>query len=72
MLRKTTFMIADPQNLLNASMRPQRNAAENFLHNPHATTLALASMRPQRNAAENGLGPGTRPGAMDRFNEAAA
>ncbi len=36
-----------------ASMRPQRNAAENMTVELDLTGTTLASMRPQRNAAEN-------------------
>ena len=41
-------------NLRIASMRPQRNAAENVPGRyQHGRRVRLASMRPQRNAAEN-------------------
>ncbi len=43
-------------SLLAASMRPQRNAAENTETTEQATWVSGASMRPQRNAAENIVG----------------
>ena len=53
MLRKTPALgcneCADPE----ASMRPQRNAAENYKMTRTYALTAYASMRPQRNAAEN-------------------
>ena len=55
MLRKTLSGMLWRWLSTKASMRPQRNAAENR----HAANLpdgiSLASMRPQRNAAENTL-----------------
>ena len=61
MLRKTSRHGAPAGIPLHASMRPQRNAAENT----GAVTEQLlrapsASMRPQRNAAENDFGTGSR------------
>ena len=53
MLRKTgrncSIFVGDH----NASMRPQRNAAENSDRSVVPSLSARASMRPQRNAAEN-------------------
>ena len=53
MLRKTpptgTRNVFFPE----ASMRPQRNAAENPVSSTHTPPGGIASMRPQRNAAEN-------------------
>ena len=40
-----------------ASMRPQRNAAENRQIQVQQGLDAVASMRPQRNAAENSPSP---------------
>ena len=53
MLRKTCRRAAGPGGEARASMRPQRNAAENLLQKAELRSERLASMRPQRNAAEN-------------------
>ena len=55
MLRKTLAATADTKAEDAASMRPQRNAAENHLSAVHSGRVIRASMRPQRNAAENYL-----------------
>ncbi len=66
MLRKTRFTTFSVPYPMFASMRPQRNAAEN-LAGPAAQALeGFASMRPQRNAAEN-VHPG---GASTRTRQA--
>ena len=53
MLRKTRKCIQYQPPVLEASMRPQRNAAENIEPLAMEGIGANASMRPQRNAAEN-------------------
>ena len=53
MLRKTRGMQAGQHLAATASMRPQRNAAENKVAESGHAGRAQASMRPQRNAAEN-------------------
>ena len=53
MLRKTTVLMPDPVRADIASMRPQRNAAENGPPTYASPAPPRASMRPQRNAAEN-------------------
>ena len=53
MLRKTTAVSPTTAPLANASMRPQRNAAENSEVISIYRLGQHASMRPQRNAAEN-------------------
>ncbi len=55
MLRKTANASATMSRAHAASMRPQRNAAENENMNTETETEREASMRPQRNAAENVL-----------------
>ena len=53
MLRKTPPSgIHSPARRI-ASMRPQRNAAENWVMAKTVAVTEEASMRPQRNAAEN-------------------
>ncbi len=54
MLRKTEFRLERRRGVYSASMRPQRNAAENRSDKSGDPTAGCASMRPQRNAAENG------------------
>ena len=53
MLRKTPASHRGPDGGRVASMRPQRNAAENLFLMLPFTRVQSASMRPQRNAAEN-------------------
>ncbi len=53
MLRKTSERYQHIGLLVDASMRPQRNAAENAEIDPANSRWDAASMRPQRNAAEN-------------------
>ena len=53
MLRKTRQAITRPRGAITASMRPQRNAAENGDTVTRFKVPDTASMRPQRNAAEN-------------------
>ncbi len=53
MLRKTTPPRQRPAGVSPASMRPQRNAAENKAFRADRLKPYYASMRPQRNAAEN-------------------
>ncbi len=72
MLRKTGYAGSVERRTQRASMRPQRNAAENKRIGSGCCVGYVASMRPQRNAAEN---PARRPamgGHKSRFNEAAA
>ncbi len=72
MLRKTADHLHQRTQLSPASMRPQRNAAENFLDAVFPLHRIEASMRPQRNAAEN-FDPLCDDGELIRgFNEAAA
>ncbi len=72
MLRKTYGVAGDDAGDFGASMRPQRNAAENRALQGYCQTILAASMRPQRNAAEN-AGVTTGGGAAsESFNEAAA
>ena len=73
MLRKTWDPARDRYVLVReASMRPQRNAAENDVLGGTATSQTYASMRPQRNAAENRSDPGILKWTRHGFNEAAA
>ena len=53
MLRKTCEADFRWDARLPASMRPQRNAAENPALTRVQSRARIASMRPQRNAAEN-------------------
>ncbi len=53
MLRKTPQGYKPVGYQEHASMRPQRNAAENEVLGGSSTAQTYASMRPQRNAAEN-------------------
>ena len=53
MLRKTPLQWIEVQRHPRASMRPQRNAAENQALLSAIDSVQSASMRPQRNAAEN-------------------
>ncbi len=53
MLRKTAVRRQADRHAEAASMRPQRNAAENDPRGGRAVDFLVASMRPQRNAAEN-------------------
>ena len=53
MLRKTRPHVGHSVPEPIASMRPQRNAAENVLRRRRLRKNHAASMRPQRNAAEN-------------------
>ncbi len=53
MLRKTRGAGSPCRRRFSASMRPQRNAAENIRTHPALGAAEQASMRPQRNAAEN-------------------
>ena len=55
-----------------ASMRPQRNAAENVKIVTFMLLVTSASMRPQRNAAENDYPAKNNLHDTHRFNEAAA
>ena len=55
MLRKTPEAISIYRLSQQASMRPQRNAAENQGVPRGESEGGRASMRPQRNAAENGM-----------------
>ena len=55
-----------------ASMRPQRNAAENAGAVPTVASVYHASMRPQRNAAENVCSGIWASKPVGCFNEAAA
>ncbi len=72
MLRKTIDEVIHPFRSYHASMRPQRNAAENDPPAIFDAPPRIASMRPQRNAAENGLGGWWDALGSARFNEAAA
>ncbi len=54
MLRKTRGGARGINLTQLASMRPQRNAAENVDFGTWVMYQSCASMRPQRNAAENG------------------
>ncbi len=56
MLRKTVCSWSKHDTDRIASMRPQRNAAENAHTATDAQIAVRASMRPQRNAAENQSG----------------
>ncbi len=53
MLRKTRSRQLISEIVSTASMRPQRNAAENEDTKMSTEYYLFASMRPQRNAAEN-------------------
>ena len=53
MLRKTGHPGSRIERHVGASMRPQRNAAENRNFRAGGRRCDCASMRPQRNAAEN-------------------
>ncbi len=57
MLRKTLGRPRFGGRGEHASMRPQRNAAENHGAHPALGAAEHASMRPQRNAAENYASP---------------
>ena len=72
MLRKTTCRVFRIVHVAAASMRPQRNAAENLEMIADKQTYNEASMRPQRNAAENAGTTAADAAAHPRFNEAAA
>ena len=72
MLRKTGAQSEQGAVKDNASMRPQRNAAENVSPELLAAIAWVASMRPQRNAAENPRQFHRETGGAKRFNEAAA
>ncbi len=73
MLRKTTRRSAVTATVAQASMRPQRNAAENLRRRTHPQQQSRrASMRPQRNAAENPGIASAADAAAPCFNEAAA
>ena len=73
MLRKTGAVGECPKETREASMRPQRNAAENRgVSARDGEGFAGASMRPQRNAAENAVAGTTFTMTIDGFNEAAA
>ena len=72
MLRKTAPAAPVVSLHSGASMRPQRNAAENQCCRAVAAGRSAASMRPQRNAAENAGRPATSPSTSASFNEAAA
>ena len=72
MLRKTDQRRAVDCPGLIASMRPQRNAAENKREFLDRNNALLASMRPQRNAAENLGACVQEQRAYPGFNEAAA
>ncbi len=72
MLRKTLVRNARYAAYQTASMRPQRNAAENILSDPLWPADGIASMRPQRNAAENTPPAFLGPRGNQSFNEAAA
>ena len=72
MLRKTLYDRYQTGISQFASMRPQRNAAENRRASFLIDRDAPASMRPQRNAAENSGSVYAGHGGRCRFNEAAA
>ncbi len=72
MLRKTRTEKSGLRLGKCASMRPQRNAAENPGFARGAKLRPLASMRPQRNAAENVRPRGAPRDRPPGFNEAAA
>ncbi len=72
MLRKTRPPNCMPPLPPLASMRPQRNAAENDRRRSAKISEYRASMRPQRNAAENHAVPVVDHAHDLRFNEAAA
>ena len=72
MLRKTTTAGAALAPRAIASMRPQRNAAENATLSAICCSHDDASMRPQRNAAENGVQVTSIRFPSLGFNEAAA
>ncbi len=72
MLRKTCAPLYLPCGYVEASMRPQRNAAENTTGSNSQTAGRDASMRPQRNAAENNREEKDHASHPHRFNEAAA
>ncbi len=61
MLRKTVTDSRSTSGAVGASMRPQRNAAENGGLSRYDGAYDVASMRPQRNAAENGCQQQSRP-----------
>ena len=75
MLRKTLFLVFPFTRVQSASMRPQRNAAENHGNRGRNQPGMVASMRPQRNAAENESGrenraPGQRASMRPQRNAA--
>ena len=73
MLRKTPRRRGGHKCNNVASMRPQRNAAENRTQTTGEAAMATeASMRPQRNAAENIRRSLVRWTGLPSFNEAAA
>ncbi len=72
MLRKTGGVRRCAYARADASMRPQRNAAENPDRMIGAHKPRIASMRPQRNAAENMRMGDTFIYDLAGFNEAAA
>ena len=53
MLRITPLPQGPAAVMPEASMRPQRNAADNSGRVDHVDAIPDASMRPQRNAADN-------------------
>ncbi len=72
MLRKTSERYQHIGLLVDASMRPQRNAAENGRIHCGRPGRCRASMRPQRNAAENTPSRHHSARVSQSFNEAAA
>ena len=72
MPRKTLIAFRIALGILDASMRPRPDAAENGGKFVWTTSSPEASMRPRPDAAEN-TPPGSGPSANPRcFNEAAA
>ena len=53
MLRITCYQFCETPGDKKASMRPQRNAADNAVLGRLERIVMCASMRPQRNAADN-------------------
>ena len=72
MLRKTLQRAHKHLEPGGASMRPQRNAAENIIGLTQRPAESDASMRPQRNAAENNPDAKITLDKRKGFNEAAA
>ncbi len=72
MLRKTRASACGRRRVHPASMRPQRNAAENQGQSLVRKVHEHASMRPQRNAAENDESVRLLREEISGFNEAAA